>query len=547
MMSRYFLALVFSFCFFSLHAQDGPVLNAAQPPKAKLQLQSPRSVVETHLLYLQSDSYEPEVSAHTFQVADAEKGKDLAIKLKQILDSEGLFVDLDVIPDEENYVDSATGLHRYVLFQEFPAIYVERVNGKWYYSKRTAEAIPEMYDKLFTGVTELLIGIFPSVGNKDFGGLKVWQIWGILIYCLVAVILHKLLTLLLEGLINQLGKRFTHLEGQVEIVRSIARPLSIMVITLLLIYFVPSLMLPVKVAKFIMTALKILTPVFGTIAMYKLVDLISFYMERMASHTDTTLDDQLVPLVRKSLKIFVIIIGILIILNNLNVNVAALLAGISIGGFALALAAQDTIKNLFGSLMIFIDRPFQIGDAVQFDGQAGTVEEVGFRSTRVRTFANSLVSVPNGRIADMTIDNLGMRVYRRFNTSITITYDTPTVVINAYVEGLRKLVEQHPLTRKDAFEIHLNNMGPHSLDILFYIFFAVPDWSSELKARHEIIMSAIELAEELGVRFAFPTQTLHIEEMPGQESLTPKSVTDPEELRNRVAAYLERKASDYKS
>lgn len=537
---KYVLLLVFSFTV--LFAQNEAVLNEATLPKGNLaDLSTPRTTIETHLRFLQTDNYLPEVSAKTMPIADRKQAEVLAQKLKQILDAEGLYVDMDIVPDSPDYMDSITGLRRYVLFQNFPQIYVERINGKWYYSKRTAEAIPILHDLVFPLGSDLFVNMFPSIGQKEVFGLKVWQLLGLLILIVASVIIHKLFTIILDQLINRGAKRYTHLEGQIDLIHNISKPLSIMFITLLMVIFVPSLMLPIKVAKFVITALNILTPIFATLAMYRLMDLVGHYMTRMADKTDTTLDDQLVPLVRKSLKIFVVVIGVLVVLQNLNVNVTTLLAGISIGGLAFALAAQDTIKNVFGSLMIFVDRPFQIGDWISFDGKDGTVEEVGFRSTRVRTFANSLVSVPNGRIADMTIDNLGLRVFRRFNTNITITYDTPPALIEAFVEGLREIVKQHPDTRKDQYHIYVNNLGAHSIDIIFYIFFAVPEWGNELQGKHQIIMSIIELAETLGVRFAFPTQTLHVEDLPGQNTLSPKYETDPEVLQRKLVAFLEGK------
>jgi MscS family membrane protein len=184
--------------------------------------------------------------------------------------------------------------------------------------------------------------------------------------------------------------------------------------------------------------------------------------------------------------------------------------------------------------MIFLDRPFQVGDWISSDGIDGTVEEVGFRSTLVRTFRNSLTSIPNGRLADHTIDNHGLRVYRRFNTHIAITYDTPPAVITTFVEGLKKIVTDHPDTRKDYFEIHLHEMGSSSLNILFYIFFQVPTWTDELICRHQVLLQVLRLAEALGVRFAFPTQTLHMETFPGQNSLTPESLEDMETLRKKL-------------
>ena len=261
-------------------------------------------------------------------------------------------------------------------------------------------------------------------------------------------------------------------------------------------------------------------------------------MDRLSDKTDNTLDDQLVPLVRKALRSFVVIIGALFILDNLDFNVTAFLAGLSIGGLAFALAAQDTIKNFFGSLMIFIDKPFQIGDWVTSGEIDGTVEEVGFRSTRIRTFRNSVTYVPNGKLADAVVDNHGLRQYRRFSTKLALTYDTPPHLVELFVEGLRKIVEQHPDTRKDYYEVHLNDLGAHSLDVMFYIFFAVPSWSEELKAKHEILLKVMKLADTLGVRFAFPTQTLHMESFPGHAGLMPGYGRSTEELRAEMNKLL---------
>ena len=178
------------------------------------------------------------------------------------------------------------------------------------------------------------------------------------------------------------------------------------------------------------------------------------------------MDEQLIPIIRRTLQGIVLAGGLIQVLSILEVNVTTLIAGISIGGLAIALAAQDTIKNLFGSLTIFMDKPFQIGDWINFSGVDGTVEEVGFRSTRVRTFANSLVYVPNGKLADMVVNNYGLRAFRRFKMTLTITYNTPPLLIEKYVEGVRAIIANHPAVRKPGFEVHLNSMSNSSLDIL---------------------------------------------------------------------------------
>jgi len=511
------------------------------PDSIKFGLKTPLSTIYTHLYYLQQDSYDAEKAAQTLNT-DKKNAKELAVQLKQVLDGKGLYVDMGILPQDPNYTDSVSGKHRYVLFQKYPEIYVERVNGKWLYSRRTVDAIPKLHKEVYPFGSDILVNLFGKFGQKHFLGLYVWQYCGILLIAIITILFHQLLSFLIGLIIKQLIRSPKIPKEQRVVIQKASQPASLMILTMLLQLAVPMIQLPITTAKYVVLILDILTPVYGTLAVYRLVDLVGIYLRKRAEGTKTTLDDQLVPLVTKILKIFVVIFGGIFILSVLDVNVTALLAGLSIGGLALALAAQDTIKNLFGSLMIFIDRPFQIGDWIQASGVDGTVEEVGFRSTRIRTFANSLVSVPNGEITNMAVDNLGLRVYRRYNAVISITYDTPPDLIEKYVEGLRQIVAGHPKTRKDYYEIHINSMGAASLNILFYIFFDVPNWSEELKARHEIILETMRLAEELGVRFAFPTQTLHIEEIPGQPSMTPEYRLNRDEMDSKIALFLE----DYK-
>lgn len=512
------------------------------PDTIKLSLNNPLGVVYTHLYYLQPDSYDAEKAASAINEEDPKKAEDLAVKLKQVLDGKGLYVDMGIIPQEANYTDSTTGKHRYILFEKYPEIYVEKVDEKWLYSRRTVDAIPALHKEVYPYGSNILVNLFGEFGQNRFLGLYAWQYLGMLIIAAITALLHLLFTWIAGLIIKQLIKSPKVPKDQRIVMQKAAGPISMMILTMILEQMVPTLQLPINLAKYVVLVLDVLTPVYGTLAVYRLTDLAGIYLWKQAEASETTLDDQLVPLVSKLLKIIVVIIGFFIVLSIVGVNVTALLAGLSIGGLALALAAQDTIKNLFGSLMIFLDRPFQIGDWVQANGVDGTVEEVGFRSTRVRTFANSLVTVPNGEIANMTVDNLGMRVYRRYKALISLTYDTPPDLIEKYVEGLRQIVVNHPATRKDYYEIHMNEMGATSLNILFYIFFDVPTWSEELKARHEIILETMRLAEKLNVRFAFPTQTLHIEEMPGQNSLTPQYKLDKAEMDKNIALFLE----DYK-
>ncbi|MBL3658564.1 mechanosensitive ion channel family protein [Fulvivirga sediminis] len=530
-----FFSLIF-WSFFSL-AQE-----AAESDPLEYSLSTPYSTIYTHLSYLQDDNYHPDIAAKTFnpQFVDSKEAESLAIKLKQVLDGNAIFIDLDEVPHKANYTDSLTNKHRYYLTKKYPELYVEKEGDNWYFSKKAVRNISKWHDEVYPFGTDKLLELLPSLGTKKILGLYIWQMLGILILIFMAFVLHKLFTFLIEKLILQLLFKFGYKKLADEVVIPVAKPISFLVIFPLLILLVPVLQLPIAMSKYVILALRAIWPIFAIVFLYKMVDIICIYLGKLADKTESTLDDQLVPLLRKVLKTFVVIVGALFILDNLEFDITGLIAGLSIGGLAFALAAQDTIKNFFGSLLIFVDRPFQVGDWITSGNVDGTVEEVGFRSTRIRTFRNSVMYIPNGIITNQMIDNHGLRVYRRFNTNIALTYDTPPELIEVFVEGLKEIVKKHPETRKDYFEIHFNDMADSSLNIMFYIFFKVPSWSDELRARHEVLLEIVRLAEALGVNFAFPTQTLHVETFPEKKGNSPEYTNASSELKTKLEDYLKK-------
>ncbi len=246
------------------------------------------------------------------------------------------------------------------------------------------------------------------------------------------------------------------------------------------------------------------------------VDVLTDVLERRAEQTESRFDDQLVPLVSSALKGMTLLIGVVFVLGNLGVNVTSLLAGLGLGGLAVALAAQDTIRNLLGGVTIFADRPFQVGDWVVIGDVEGTVEHVGFRSSRVRTFYNSIVTVPNAGIVNAHVDNMGLRQWRRYKTTLGLAYHTTPDQVQAFVEGVRALIRSNPGMRKDYYIVEFHGFGASALDILVYCFINAPNWNDELRTRHVLNLDIMRLAEDLGVEFAFPTQTLHVASAPGQ-------------------------------
>lgn len=507
-------------------------------------LSTPSRSLRYYTLYMDEDNYYPDKATKVFYsgYATKEEAQALAIKLKQIIDGKGIFIDLGKIPDIPDFTDSLTHKHLYPISDAFSELYLERIGQRWYFSKTTTEQINILHKATFPFGADKLINLVPKAGNKKVLGIKLWQYFGILILVILSFIFHKILNTVISIVFTRLLIKFSVESNLIKRVKPAAVAASYAIVFMMLKLLVPIMQLPVGLSHYVNLTIRALVPFFIMISAYRFVDVLDIFFTRMSEKTVSTLDDQLVPLIRKALKAFVVIIGVLIILQNLDVDIFPLLAGLSVGGLAVALAAQDTIKNLLGSIMIFVDKPFQVGHWITSGDIDGTVEEVGIRSTRIRTFRNSIMYVPNGKLADSMIDNHGLRVYRRFYTQISITYDTPADLIELFIEGLRQIVKDHPDTRKDFYNIYLNKMADSSLNIMFYIFFEVPDWGNELRARHEILLSVIRLVEQLGINFAFPTQTLHIENMPGQLSASP-TYKSPEEAKRKLEDFFKKNKS----
>ncbi len=500
---KQFYTFLFSVSFLFLQAKE-------------IDLSSPRAAVETHLHSLENPHYQPSVAAKVlFSKKTSKKEKEKrAIWLKQILDSKAQDLYSYKIPDNPNYTDPQSGNSIYVIDSSLSEIFLEKIGNKWYYSKKTVDAIPALYESTYPWGTKYLLKHFNSAQhNFTLFGLDLWKSIGFIILLIIGFFVYKLLVFILKTLGNL--SYATQLRSKLSISDHLLMPIIKALVLFFVFYsltkLIPVLQLPLSINKYLVPISSSLAPIFLTIACYYWVDILTSFLAKKAEATTSTLDDQLVPLIRKALKTFVIIIGGLFTLHNLGFNITAILAGISIGGLAIALAAQETLKNFFGSIMIFVDRPFQLGDWIIADKIDGSVEEVGFRSTRIRTFSDSVVSVPNGKLADMTINNFGQRKIRRYKTTLSATYSTSPELINQFTKGLKEIILAHPKTVKHRYHVSFTTFAASSLDVLFYTFFEVANWNEELEARHELNISIIKLADELGIDFAFPTQTIHIE------------------------------------
>ncbi|MBT6324705.1 MAG: mechanosensitive ion channel family protein, partial [Bdellovibrionales bacterium] len=321
----------------------------------------------------------------------------------------------------------------------------------------------------------------PKWSHHKFFILTNGQWIGLFFIILAGIILEKLVRIYFGKMtIAVLNKRkITNFSKDLE--KKVTFPIGIMTFSGIWIIAVRALGLENEQLSMFLRVGYVLFTCGSVMTAHQLVDVLCLYFEKKAKDSDNKFDDILVPLIRKTAKFFVLAIGIIFIGDSLTLDMKGILTGLGIGGLAFALAAKDTISNLFGSLTVLLDRPFRIGDWVLLDGKVeGTVVEVGLRSTRLRTFYNSVITVPNGQLTNIHIDNFGMREYRRFKTTIGVQYDTSPEKLEAFCEGIRQIIINHEYTRKDYFHVYFSNFGSSSLDILVYVFWRVPDWATEL-------------------------------------------------------------------
>lgn len=454
------------------------------------------------------------------------KGRELAIQLKEVFDRTA-YVDVDAIPD------TLDGPPYLLLSRPQGDVIVARGDsGNWRFTADTVDRIPEMYDgvrdeEVVEGVQSVDRRLAPSLWleskmpeslRQPSFLLKRWKWLALFVLVLAGIVLDRLTTILVAKFWSSLFRRRTPKAIDHELATSTARPLGLVVMALLWSRALPWLGLPVTVLQILNTTIALLIAVGVVWAAYRLVDLLCAFLESKAELTASKTDDILIPLLRKALKVFVTVFGVVFVAENLDVEISSLLAGIGLSGLALALAAQDAIKNLFGSVLVILDRPFEVGDWVVTGGVEGSVEELGFRSTRIRTVNDSVVTLPNANLISAAVDNFGKRNFRRWNMTLGVAYDTPPEAIEAFCAGIRELIEEHPKTRKEKYQITFSDFGDSSLNVLCNLYLVDEGLDAYAAAKHELGLDILRLAERLGVEFAFPTRTLHLIQAAGEDT-----------------------------
>jgi MscS family membrane protein len=245
----------------------------------------------------------------------------------------------------------------------------------------------------------------------------------------------------------------------------------------------------------------------------RLTDFFGMLLHERAGNTPGKSDDQLVPFLRESIKVVIVIISTFFMLGSIfHVNVASLIAGLGIGGIAIALAAKESLENLLASFTIFLDKPFVVGDVIQHGEKSGTIEKIGFRSTRIRMEDRSLVTLPNRKLVENEVVNLSLRTARRLRFTIGLRYSTSAEQVRKIVSDIHTYIEQHPQTSfQGENQVHLFGFGQSSIDVQVTCYIPDLDFDLFLKTKEEINFAIMEIVAKNGSAFAFPSMSVYME------------------------------------
>ncbi len=294
--------------------------------------------------------------------------------------------------------------------------------------------------------------------------------------------------------------------------QEIERSVSWIIISAIALVIVDSLNLTLNLNKYINLTIQVFLSINLIRACYLAAEALGLSIEDWAKSSQNNINGELAPFATKTLKVLVILIGCLIVLQNFGVNVTALLAGLGIGGIALAFAAQDTVANVFGTITILLDAPFKLGDNVRIGETEGIIEEIGFRSTHVKTAYNSSIAIPNSVVAKEKVDNLTKRQnWVRFRHILGFTYDATPVLIQSFADNLKYQLLQNPIVDRERIAIHLNSFGDSSMNVIVNFHYRLDPDQVELAKIEEFLNLIYTVSQEQKLAFAFPTRSVIIQ------------------------------------
>jgi MscS family membrane protein len=522
-------------------AEEAPPEPAAAKPAGpvdEFDRGTPRSAALSYLVASREGDYER--AANYLQLGSvpksqrARKGPALARQLKTVLDRE-LWVELDHLSEDPaghtadglpsnrdlvGVIDSEGGRVEILLDR------VPRGDGVsiWKFSSQTVRKIPELYDEF--GYGRLGEWLPPFFFESYFLEIQLWQWFGLLAVVLLAFLASWFVARAIISLVRPaVARSATELDDRV--LHAVIGPLRVLSGTLIFYGALPVLVLSIPAQKFFGNVTKVGALLAGTWLVLRLIDVFADVVEaNLASRGDKE-TTTLIPLGRKTVKVVVVSLAILASLDSFGFDVTALIAGLGVGGLAVALAAQKTLENLFGGATLIADRPVQVGDFCRFGDKVGTVEEIGMRSTRIRTLERTIVTVPNAEFSSLQLENFGKRDMMKFSPRIGLLYATTPDQLRYVLVEIRKMLYAHPKISNDPARVRFVNFGDCSLDVDIFAYVDATDFSEYLGIAEDLNLRIMDIVAESGTGFAFPSNTTYLAKDDG---------TDPEKTQRAEAA-----------
>jgi len=375
-------------------------------------------------------------------------------------------------------------------------------------------------------VTNTVNAVLTDIGSSNLLGVSLWRYVVSLVVLIIGFALKKFLEVVV---IRWLLRLFSKTKAKYDemVVEALGKPLSAFVIVgcvyISTIIIAADLDLGDISHQLIRKSYFVAIGFIVVWALYRLVDVLACYLDDAVSSDDDSVKGQFVPVIKQSLRIFTVIIGLLTILASLDVDIKALLGGLGIGGVAIALAAQDAVGNFIGTLSIFTDRPFKVGDwIIVGDKVDGNVEQIGFRSTKVRTWPKTLMSIPNKVLATQIVDNWSRMPKRRVKMTIGVTYSTTPEQMEELVQRIREMLKQDDGVNQEFMLVRFTDFGASSLDIFLYYFTSSIKWGEHLAVRERVNLNIMRIIREMGLSIAFPTRSIHVESLPPDMASAPR-------------------------
>lgn len=447
------------------------------------------------------------------------EGPILADYLLQIFNRAG-FVVAQEIPNNSSKITP------YVHYNHpLGSVVIERVAAeeeepdRWLFSAETLQSAPVLFNAIQDmpladglGEVEPLTDFFrtregirafsPVLLHRDVV-LENWQWITLLLTLIIAILAAWVVARLVVNLI-------AHVAGA-EAKRGIKWPTRIFIVGSVLLFVSGRLGIAQSGLGVIGQTTAVLSTIGLALLLYRVVGLVGGFIMRRAAEGRTGYIDEIVSSLATGIaKLVVVIVGVFICANIVGLPYEGVITGLGVGGVALAFASRETVSNMLGGMLLMADRPFKRGDLVETEGQWATIEDVGLRSTRLKTFDDAQLIIPNAQLSDKAIVNWGKRLRRKVAFDIALTYDTPREKLDRFVERLKQVYLEQPQADSDECYIGLKTFSSSSIDIEFWGYFNVYSYEAHVRVRHAFIGHVIDLANEVGVSFALPTRTVRM-------------------------------------